>query len=92
LVNKRLRSFVEQIFPLLRLAVALDRRQISAVASVKLSCQLKNKQCKLEITPAQTGDQCALELWSLDYKKTAFENQYQMSLTVLCAQPTLTIK
>jgi len=89
MVNKRLRSFVEQVFPFLRLAVALDRRQIGAVASVKLTCQLKPRQCHLEITPTQVGDQCTLELWSLDYKKSAFENQYQTSLNVTCSQPEL---
>ncbi len=89
LTNKRLRLFVEQIYPLLRLAVALDRRQIGAITAIGFSCNLKTKQCHLQLTPAQLGDPCTLELWSLDYKKTAFEAQYQLSLSVSLAQPEI---
>jgi exopolyphosphatase / guanosine-5'-triphosphate,3'-diphosphate pyrophosphatase len=81
-MHKRLRAFVEQVYPLLRLAVALDRRQIGAVAVVKLHCDLKAKQCELQIIPHQPEDPCTLELWSLEYKKSAFETQYQLNLTV----------
>jgi exopolyphosphatase/guanosine-5'-triphosphate,3'-diphosphate pyrophosphatase len=81
LTNRRMRLFVDQISPLLRLAVALDRRQINAVAEVMINCNLKKKTCNLQITPALVGDPCTLELWSLEYKKQPFENYYDMTLT-----------
>ncbi|MDX1978054.1 MAG: Ppx/GppA phosphatase family protein [Pseudanabaenaceae cyanobacterium bins.68] len=85
--NRRLRQFVDQIYPLLRLAVALDRRQIKAVAAVKLTCQPKSRQCLLEIVPTHPDDPCTLERWSLEYKKIAFEQQYQMQLAIVGPTP-----
>ncbi|AFY68934.1 Ppx/GppA phosphatase [Thalassoporum mexicanum PCC 7367] len=86
LTNRRMRLFVDQISPLLRLAVALDRRQISAVAEVNFNCSLKKQTCNLQLIPTQPGDPCTLELWSLEYKKQPFENYYEMNLTASLAE------
>ena len=80
LTNKRYRQFVDEIIPLLRLAVALDRRQIGAVKDLKVRIDFKNKQFHLEIIPTQADDPCTLELWSLDYKKESLESKYQLTL------------
>ncbi len=80
LTNDRYRQFVDEINPLLRLAVALDRRQIGAVKDLKVKIDLKTKQFELEIIPSQAHDPCVLELWSLDYKKEALESQFQLTL------------
>jgi exopolyphosphatase/guanosine-5'-triphosphate,3'-diphosphate pyrophosphatase len=85
LTNRRMRLFVDQISPLLRLAVALDRRQISAIESVSFSCSIKQKTCQLMLKPTQPNDPCHLELWSLEYKKQPFENYYEMALTATLA-------
>jgi exopolyphosphatase/guanosine-5'-triphosphate,3'-diphosphate pyrophosphatase len=75
------RLFIEQICPLLRLAVALDRRQVGAIADVKIT--IERPVCKLYIFPRHPEDPCTLELWSLDYKKELFENYYKLTLTVV---------
>lgn len=80
LLNKHYRQFVDEIHPLLRIAVALDRRQIGAVKDVKLRVDAKNKEFHLQIIPQQPDDPCTLELWSLDYKKDALEAKFQLSL------------
>lgn len=85
ITNKRLRLFIDQVNPLLRLAVALDRRQIGAVKEVKLGFDLKAQTCNLQIVPAQSDDPCTLELWSLDYMKQPFESQFHLSLVVTLA-------
>ncbi|AFY73893.1 exopolyphosphatase [Synechococcus sp. PCC 7502] len=80
LTNKRYRQFVDEINPLLRLAVALDRRQIGAVKGVKVKIDSKAKQFHLGIIPVEPNDPCTLELWSLDFKKEALEAKYQLTL------------
>ncbi|MEB3341121.1 Ppx/GppA phosphatase family protein [Okeania sp.] len=77
---KKYQQLVSELSALLRLAVALDRRQIGAIANVK--CQLnKNKQeFHLWLRPADPEDDCALELWSLEYKKEAFEKEFGLKL------------
>ncbi len=85
ITNKRLRFFVDQVSPLLRLAVALDRRQISAIEEVILTCDLKSQICHMQVVSAQTDDPCTLELWSLDYKKQPFESQFHIELSVTLA-------
>ncbi len=82
LINRNYRQFVEEISPLLRLAVALDRRQIGAVKAVKINIDQKAKVCYLQIIPLQSNDPCTLELWSLDYKKDIFQSYYRLNLMV----------
>jgi exopolyphosphatase / guanosine-5'-triphosphate,3'-diphosphate pyrophosphatase len=81
LIGDRLQLMVRELSPILRLAVALDRRQLGAIASVQLDCKPKQKTCHLQVTPADSSDSCALELWSLEYKKQPFEAQFNRTLT-----------
>ncbi|MGB3404291.1 MAG: Ppx/GppA phosphatase family protein [Microcoleaceae cyanobacterium] len=88
ILPKIYRQLVDQLSALLRLAVALDRRQIGAVADI--SCQIDEKASEfhLKLHPADPEDNCALELWSLDLKKEAFETEYGLKLiAVLEPQP-----
>lgn len=75
------RQMVEQLSPLLRLAVALDRRQIGAIEEIYCVWDPVSRSLDLNLTPSQPGDDCALELWSLTSKKEEFERTYQLKLT-----------
>ncbi len=70
------RKVVDQLHPIMRLAVALNRRQIGAVES--LSCELDpaHKSIYLNLKPRDPKDDCALELWSIEQNKEAFEKTY----------------
>ena len=83
---KKFRQIIDQLHPLLRLAVALDRRQIGAVAGVKCIFPENGQEMKLVIKQAKIDDPCELERWSLDYKKSAFEEQYGKKLIVEIGQ------
>ena len=80
LPSKKYQSMVRQLSAILRIAVALDRRNKGAVARVR--CHFDPKQRILDITviPHEIGDDCALELWSLDYKKPIFEEEFNIQL------------
>ncbi|PSB19549.1 Ppx/GppA family phosphatase [Phormidesmis priestleyi ULC007] len=80
LTSKKHRKIVEQLSPLLRLAVALDRRQIGAILSVQCEYVPEQQAMRLLIDSRQPIDDCALELWSLDYKKDSFETEYGIKL------------
>ncbi|WP_448570842.1 Ppx/GppA phosphatase family protein [Trichothermofontia sp.] len=80
LLNKQSRLMVNQLSALLRLAVALDRREMGAIRAVTCECQLDKKQCCLHLQPMQANDDCALELWCLNYKKAAFEAEFGLKL------------
>jgi exopolyphosphatase/guanosine-5'-triphosphate,3'-diphosphate pyrophosphatase len=71
---------VEQLSPLLRLAVALDRRQIGAVKQITCKPVLASNEFHLLLQTNQIGDDCALELWSLNYKKNCFEEEFKLKL------------
>lgn len=80
LLTKQHRQMVSQLSALLRLAVALDRRQIGAIAQVQCEYYPQLRHVNLLIFPSQTADDCALELWSLDYKKGVFEEEFGVKL------------
>ncbi|MBD2177185.1 Ppx/GppA family phosphatase [Pseudanabaena sp. FACHB-1998] len=80
--NERLKLFVRQASTFLRLATALDRRQIGAIASIRVVCNPRTRTCGLSLLPRQHHDPCTLELWSLDYKKQPFESQFNVTLSV----------
>ncbi|MEH1838757.1 MAG: Ppx/GppA phosphatase family protein [Nostoc sp.] len=80
LLNKYQRQMVSQLSAILRLAVALDRRQIGAIAQVQCEYYKQFQQVNLLIFPSQPNDDCALELWSLDYKKGVFEEEFGVKL------------
>jgi exopolyphosphatase/guanosine-5'-triphosphate,3'-diphosphate pyrophosphatase len=80
LSSKHHRELVDQLSPILRIAVALDRRQIGAIQSVQCDLQPEKGELRLILTPTHVEDDCALELWSLDNKKGSFESQFQLKL------------
>ncbi len=80
LMDKDDKKRVSQLSPLLRLAVALDRRKIGAVQSVDCHYNPSTKQLYLKLKSAYPGDQCELELWSIEEKKIAFELEYGVKL------------
>lgn len=80
LATKRDRQIVEQLNPLLRLAVALDRRRIGAIASIRCDYDSKAETLTLHLEAANPEDTCELELWSLNFKKEAFEAEYGVEL------------
>jgi len=79
-LSKEHRQAVSQLSALLRLAVALDRRQIGAIAQIKCDYYHHFQQFNLLIYPSRPDDNCALELWSLDYKKAVFEAEFGVKL------------
>ncbi|MBW4630935.1 MAG: Ppx/GppA family phosphatase [Iphinoe sp. HA4291-MV1] len=82
LVSKKHRQVVNQLSAILRLAVALDRRQIGAIVRVQCESLPEGRKFHLRIFPSRADDDCALELWSLDYKKDIFEAEFGVKLIV----------
>ncbi|MGM3307922.1 Ppx/GppA phosphatase family protein [Anabaena sp. WFMT] len=80
LLHKEHRQMVSQLSAILRLAVALDRRQIGAVSRVQCEYFPNVHELKMLIFPSSLGDDCALELWNLDYKKGVFEEEFGLKL------------
>ncbi|MBD2144854.1 Ppx/GppA phosphatase family protein [Sphaerospermopsis sp. FACHB-1194] len=80
LLHKEHKQMICQLSAILRLAVALDRRQIGAVSHVNCEYLPHANELKMLIFPSESGDDCALELWSLDYKKGVFEQEFSVKL------------
>ncbi|MEA5577209.1 Ppx/GppA phosphatase family protein [Anabaena sp. UHCC 0451] len=80
LLHKEHRQMVCQLSAIFRLAVALDRRQIGAVSRVQCEYFPNIQKFQMLIFASRLGDDCALELWSLDYKKGVFENEFGVKL------------
>lgn len=80
LATKRDRQIVDQLSPLLRLAVALDRRRIGAIAAIRGVYDADEKEFHLHLQAAKPEDDCQLELWSLDQKKDCFESEFGVQL------------
>ncbi|WP_199247735.1 Ppx/GppA phosphatase family protein [[Phormidium] sp. ETS-05] len=80
LTDKTHRKMVKQLSAILRLAVALDRRQIGAIAQVDCHYQPEAKELHLKIQPTDPQDDCVLELWSLEQKKGVFEAEYGLKV------------
>jgi len=80
LATKRDRKVVDQLSPLLRLAVSLDRRHIGAIQGIRGEYNAQAKEFYLHLQATQPEDSCALELWSLDYKKDCFEVEFAVKL------------
>jgi exopolyphosphatase/guanosine-5'-triphosphate,3'-diphosphate pyrophosphatase len=86
LTNKESRQLVRQLSAILRLAIALDRRQIGAITRIECKYDPEYRQLHLHLTPSYPNDDCALELWSLDYKKAVFEEEYGVRLVTTLQQ------
>ncbi|MBM0743852.1 Ppx/GppA family phosphatase [Phormidium sp. CLA17] len=80
LISKQHRRVVDQLSPLLRLAVALDRRQIGAIETITCKFSPTNRELQLHLQAANPADKCALELWSLETKKSSFESEFGLKL------------
>ncbi len=77
---KNYQLMVRQLSAILRLAVALDRRNKGAIASVNCQYDENNRSVDFQIQPTEIGDKCSLELWNLSYKKEAFEEEFDVEL------------
>ncbi len=80
LPHKQHQLIVRQLSAILRLAVALDRRNQGAIAAVNCEYDSKNGSVNFKIQPKEIGDDCSLELWNLSYKKEAFEEEFDVKL------------
>lgn len=80
LLHKEDRQIVSKLSAMLRLAVALDRRQIGAIARVQCEYNLGSQELHLHIFPSHPDDDCALELWSVDLKKDVLEAEFGLKL------------
>ena len=60
---------VTQLSALLRVAVALDRRGIGAVADIHCAYDDKHHTLHMAVKAANFNEDCASELWNLAYKK-----------------------
>ena len=80
LPNKQDQLMIKQLSAILRLAVALDRRQTGAINSVNCYYSEENKELHLHLFPNDIGDDCGLELWSLNFKKDVFEEEYDIKV------------
>jgi exopolyphosphatase / guanosine-5'-triphosphate,3'-diphosphate pyrophosphatase len=79
-LSKNSRQLINQVSAFLRLAVALDRRQIGAISQLRCNYNATTQELHLYLKPTNPDDDCALELWSLDTKKAIFEAEYGVKL------------
>ena len=80
LPHKQYQSMVKQLSAILRLAVALDRRQKGAIAGINCQYDASNRTLHFQLFPTELGDDCTLELWSLTYKKEVFEEEFDVKI------------
>jgi exopolyphosphatase / guanosine-5'-triphosphate,3'-diphosphate pyrophosphatase len=85
LLHKEQKQMVNQLSAILRLAVALDRRQIGAISHIHCEYFPNFKEFKMFIFPSLIADECALEMWSLDYKKGIFEEEFGLRFVAILA-------
>ena len=86
LPHKQYQLMVRQLSAILRLAVALDRRQKGSISDVKCQYDDRNRTLHFQLIPNEPGDDCALELWSLAYKKEVFEEEFDLKLIPTISQ------
>ncbi|MEM9213838.1 MAG: Ppx/GppA phosphatase family protein [Cyanobacteria bacterium P01_F01_bin.150] len=80
LPSDRHRCVVDQLSAMLRIAVALDRRQVGAIKAIQCAYNIEDKDLSLNMYAAFPGDECSLELWSLDERKTCFEAAFGVTV------------
>ncbi|MFB2839371.1 HD domain-containing protein [Floridanema evergladense] len=91
LPTKEHRQMVSQLSAFLRIAVALDRRQIGAIHRLECDYRPELAEFRLKLFPTFSDDDCALELWSLNYKKDAFEAEYNLKLVAQLEPTAVTV-
>ncbi len=80
-LTKPQRQLIDQLSAILKLAAAIDRRQIRAIQTVTLDVSaVQSGRVILSLQPSATGGDCSLELWSLEYKKACFETEFNVRL------------
>jgi len=82
LTGRRQRQLVEELSAILRIASALDRRQIGAVDHITCEWRSPQRELILSVYASHPDDRCELEIWSVNYKKDPFESQFGVTLTV----------
>ncbi len=80
LPSKEYRQMVDQLSAILRLGVALDRRQLGAIAQIDCEYNADAKELRLHLYPNEAAPNCDMELWSLAYKKVCFESQFNLTV------------
>jgi exopolyphosphatase / guanosine-5'-triphosphate,3'-diphosphate pyrophosphatase len=80
LLAKTERQTIDQLSAILKVAVALDRRQINAIQSVRSTFNPVTRTLQLSLIPSNPDDDCNLELWSLEYKKACLETEFGIKL------------
>lgn len=90
LLHKEHRELISQLSSLLRIATALDKRQNGAIAKVDCEYDSKKREFRIELFPSDINDDCDLELWSLDYSKTVFEEEFDVKVST-CLGSSLTV-
>ncbi len=86
LPHKQYQLMVRQLSAILRLAVALDRRQKGAIAVVNCQYDASKRTLHFQLFPTELGDDCALELWNLAYKKEVFEEEFDVKVIPTISQ------
>jgi exopolyphosphatase / guanosine-5'-triphosphate,3'-diphosphate pyrophosphatase len=81
-LSKQHRQVVRDLSPLLRLASALDRRRNIVVKEVKLERAESSRALNLWIIPMLPDEDCLMELWSAEEKKTVFEEHFDQVIQV----------
>ncbi|WP_404786606.1 Ppx/GppA phosphatase family protein [Altericista sp. CCNU0014] len=81
-LGKLERQTIDQLSALLKVAVALDRRQINAIQGLYCAFNPVERELHLTLIPARAEDDCSLELWSLEYKKACLEAEFGIKLVV----------
>jgi exopolyphosphatase/guanosine-5'-triphosphate,3'-diphosphate pyrophosphatase len=84
-LSDKCRATIKQLAAMLRVAVALDRRQIGAIAEFECKYDSEYKTLHLHLFAANPEDDCALELWNLDYEKPVFEEEFNVKLVTTLA-------
>lgn len=92
LPSKKHRQVVNQLSAILRLAVALDRRQIGAIERLRCEYCPEDRELHLRLQPSQPDDECLLELWSLGYKKEAFEAEYGVEVVATLEAAAVSVR
>jgi len=92
LPHKQYQLMVRQLSAILRLAVALDRRNKGAIASVNCKYDERKRTLYFQIAPTEVGDNCSLELWNLGYKKDVFEEEFNVDVVASIAETSALLR
>lgn len=80
LITKAQKQMVCELSAMLRIAVALDRRDNGAIAEVAYHYQEATRTLHLDLKRQFPNDDCASELWNLEEKKTWFQDLFGVKL------------